>query len=258
MIESARNPRVKLARRLLASRSTREREGAFVVEGEDLVDAALAHGMRVACVMVDDERVGADERARLAAMGTEVLPARPAVIADLSTLGHAPRMLAIVATPRVVEVPQETGIRLVLDGIGDPGNVGTIVRTAGAFGVRAVGVTHTTADAYGPKALRAGMGVTFALPIVPVLAADPFPGAGPLIVLDADGEVPLPELNSWLRATGSDSATLLVGSERIGPSKEAVAGAAVTVRIPHARSDVESLNAAVAASIALYELSRDG
>lgn len=255
MIESARNPRVKLARRLLASRSMRDREWAFVVEGEDLLLSALDHGLAVECVIVDSDRTTSDDLTPIAAQA-EVLDCRAEILAELSTLGHPPRMLAIVKRPRVIEVPYADGVRVVLDGIQDPGNVGTIIRTAGAFGVVAVGLTEGTADPYGPKALRAGMGVTFALPLVPVVPNDPFPSRGPLVVLDADGEVALHDLPSWLSERGAQGSVIVVGSERHGPSDAALQNADVTVRIPHLRAGVESLNAGIAASIALYELTR--
>jgi TrmH family RNA methyltransferase len=133
-----------------------------------------------------------------------------------------------------------------LHGLGDPGNVGTTLRSAHAFGASTVSVGPGTADPYGPKAVRASMGAIFT---VPLARARELPGT--TIGLVAHAGAPLHEV---VAALGDGPVSLLVGAERDGLPAEVAAACDRVVHIPIAS---ESLNAAMAATIALYELSRD-
>ena len=144
MITSASNPKLRLVHRLLDSRRQREKEGLFVVEGEDLVQAADDAGIEPVELLRADEDV------------------EPELLAKVSTMGHPPRVMGIYrrdALPRGVEP-----VSLALWHVADPGNLGTILRTADAFGA-SVALSPGCADPTGPKAVRASAGALFRVPL---------------------------------------------------------------------------------------------
>ena len=245
-ITSPQNERLKELRKL-AQRRVRAQTGRFVAEGEDLLEAADAAGWRPL------ERycaAGSD------LAGTEV---EPEVLAGVSQLGSGTRTLAVYEQRWA---PAPTGpLCVYLHGISDPGNVGTVLRSALAFGAGSVVLGPDCADPYGPKAVRASMGAIFAVPVARVeseaaagddertaaglVAALP----GTTLALDSHGGEPIDAL-----AVSLDGAvTILVGAERAGLPADVVAACDRVARIP-IRS--ESLNAAMAATVALYELTR--
>jgi TrmH family RNA methyltransferase len=223
VITSPHNPKLKLIRRLLDSRRQREKEGLFVCEGEDLVDAARDAGIEPIELLVAGEDV------------------EPRLLADLSTLAHPPRVVAIYARS---DLPGGTlPLTLALWHVGDPGNVGTLLRTADAFGA-AVALSSGCADPTGPKALRASAGAIFR---VPVGRFDDAPHRW--IGLVAHEGDPLHELEL------GDSATFVLGAERDGLPADVLARCDARATIPLAPRS-ESLNVAAAGAIALYEARR--
>jgi TrmH family RNA methyltransferase len=224
VITSAANPRLKLVRRL-ASRSQRERQRLFVVEGEDLVDAAFAAGIQPVDLLVAGENVA------------------PELLADLSTLAHPPRVLGVY---RRDDLPRGTRpLGLALWRVHDPGNVGTLLRTADAFDA-SVALSSGCGDPTGPKALRASMGAIFRVPTASFEEAP-----HPLIGLVPEGGTPLPELEL------GEPVTFVLGAERDGLPAEVTASCDALASISLAER-AESLNVAVAGAIALYEFSRRG
>jgi TrmH family RNA methyltransferase len=236
MITSAANPRLKLVRKLSARRQ-RDKLGLFVCEGEDLVGAGLEAGLEPVEVLVDAERrvlVDRLPRAELVA---------PELMAELSTLAHPARVIAVFRRadlPRGVDPP----VGLALWHVGDPGNVGTLVRTADALGPAFVALSPGCADPASPKALRASMGAVFR---VPQASFDEAPG--PRIGLVPRGARPLPELELGERMT------FVLGAEREGLPEDVAASCDELASIPLAEG-AESLNVAVAGAIALYEVGR--
>jgi RNA methyltransferase, TrmH family len=184
------------------------------------VDAALAAGY------------GADE---LLVAGENV---EPALLADVSTLGHPSRVIGVF---RRREPSGRADTTLALWRVSDPGNVGTLLRSADAFGA-GVMLSDGCADPFGPKALRAGMGSTFR---VPISGFEIPPGS---VALVAAGGVPLDELEL------DRHSTFVLGSEREGLPGEILERCAVKATIPV--SGVESLNVAMAGTIVLYERRR--
>ena len=221
--------------RRLGSRRQREKLGLFACEGEDLVEAALDAGLEPVEALVDAERPALLERLP----GAE--PVAPALLAGVSTLGHPPRVLAVF---RRDELPRgQRPVVLALWHVADPGNVGTLVRAADAFGA-GIALSRGCADPTGPKALRASTGAVFRVP------TGPFDDAPrPHIALVPDGGVPLPELAL------PDSATFVLGAERGGLPDHVLAGCDERATIPQPGA-AESLNVAMAGTIALYELAR--
>ena len=238
MITSGANPRLKLVRRL-RSRRQRERLGLFVCEGEDLVTAALEAGVEPVELLVDAERPPqlGDVRAELV---------DPPLLADVSTLGHPPR---VIATFRVADLPrldatEAPRVGLALWRVGDPGNIGTLLRAADGLGPAFLALSEGCADETGPKALRASAGAIFR---VPTGRFDDAPR--PWIALLPRGGTPLPTLELGERAT------FLLGAERFGLPDDLFSKADEQASIPLAPG-AESLNVAVAGALALYEWRR--
>jgi TrmH family RNA methyltransferase len=236
LITSAANPRVKLVRRL-RSRRQRDRLGLFVAEGEDLVEAALAAGVEPAEALVDAERPALVDRLP----GAERVA--PALMGELSALGHAARVIAVFRRADLRE-GFDAPIGLALWRVADPGNVGTLIRAADALGPAFVALSAGCADPTGPKALRASMGSIFRVPLA------------------GFGDAPRPRVALVPAAAGAlwdlelgERATFVVGAEREGLPPDVIADCDETATIPIAAA-ADSLNAAVAGAIALYEARR--
>jgi RNA methyltransferase, TrmH family len=230
-ITSPHNEGLKEIRKL-ARRRERERTGRFVAEGEDLLAAADAAGWP------------ALERYCAAGSGLDGVEVEAELLASVSQLGSGTRALGIYEQ-RWAQAPAGP-LCVALHGIADPGNVGTILRSALAFGASSVALGPDCADPYGPKAVRASMGALYAVPLARFGAAGELPGTK--VALDAHTGATIAVLDA-----PDGPLTLLVGAERAGLPDDVLAACDRTVRIPIAS---ESLNAAMAATVALYELSR--
>jgi len=223
MITSPDNDALRKIRKL-AGRRWRDKTREFVAEGEDLIAAADEAGWHPTLVL----REGID--------------VTPHLLKQVSQLGSGTRALAVYGQRWV---PAPVGpLCVALWGVNDPGNVGTVLRSALAFGAASVALGPGTADPFGPKAVRASMGAVFAVPVARVGAVEDLPGRTVALVARAGRP---------LRDTEVEEVTLVVGSEREGLPAEVVAGCDQVAHIP-IRS--ESLNAAMAATIGLYEAAR--
>jgi len=216
VITSPHNEKLKEVRRL-----QRRRERRFVAEGEDLLAAAADAGWPA----VYELRAGVDVEADL--------------LDGVSGLGSGTRALGVfeqrwgaVAGP----------LCIALWGVRDPGNVGTVLRSALAFGASSVALGPETADPFGPKAVRASMGAIFAVPVARVASIAQLPA--PRVALAAGAGQAL---------RGPLDGTLVIGAERAGLPDEVVEACDAVAHIPIAG---DSLNAAMAATIALYESTR--
>lgn len=241
MITSRDNPKLKLVRRL-HSRAQRHRLGLFVCEGEDLVDAALAAGLEpVEVLRAAVSRSGAGEAA--ASAHGRLRPAyaddvEPALLAEVSALGHPPRILAVFRAGELAPF-EARPVGLALWHVGDPGNVGTLIRSADAFGAF-VALSHGCADPTGPKALRASAGAVFR---VSLGRFDEAPGRR--VALAAHEGTPLAELDPGA------AVTFVLGAERDGLPADVLRNCDEIVTIP-TPGPAESLNVAAAGAIALY------
>jgi TrmH family RNA methyltransferase len=237
-ITSTHNRKLKEIRKLRMRKRWRDRAGRFVAEGEDLLAAADAAGWTPL------ERFCA---ARSGLPGVEV---EPGLLVSASGIGSGTRTLAVYEERWA---PKPAGpLCVYLHGVHDPGNVGAVLRSAEAFGASCVVLGPGSADPFGPKAVRASMGAIFT---VPVAKEGTLPGVK--IALVPGRGVPLNELcgsTSDVPKSGDivrGGVTLMIGSEREGLSEEVVAAADDVAHIP---IDTNSLNAAMAATVALYEL----
>ncbi len=232
-ITSTHNQKLKEIRKLRMRRRERDRAGMFVAEGEDLLAAADAAGWQPV------------ERFCAAGSGLPGIEVEPQLLADASGLASGTRALAVYEERWSGSVPGP--ICVYLHGVQDPGNVGTILRSALAFGASCVAFGPGSADPFSPKAVRASMGAVFAVALARTQTITDLPGAK--IALVADAGKPLADVQP--EPTGD--ITLLIGSEREGLPDELVSQADVTAHIPIA---IHSLNAAMATTVALYEVTR--
>jgi RNA methyltransferase, TrmH family len=232
-IVSHHNPRLQEVRRLHRKRE-RERLGRFLAEGEDLVRAAELAGRRA---LAGYRAAGSDLG------GPDFAEVEPAVLAEVSTLGSGTRVVGVYEQ-RWNETPVGP-LCVYLHGVGDPGNVGTVLRGVLAFGASCVALGPGCADPHSPKAVRASMGAIFAVALARAQSPAELPGERVALVARA-GEP--------LRASSDGhSLTLLVGAEREGLPEDVVRACERVAHIPIAS---ESLNAAMAATVALYEVTR--
>jgi RNA methyltransferase, TrmH family len=238
-ITSPHNEQLKEVRKL-AGRKWRDKLRLFVAEGEDLIEAAARAGWAPEALYVAD------------GSGLEGVPVAPHVLATVSQLGSGTRALGIYGQ-RWAEAPAGP-VCLALWGVNDPGNVGTALRSALAFGAGSVALGPGSADPYGPKAVRASMGALFEVPVARVRNVAELPGRKIALVAHQGSDLAIQQTGN--RNAGMQDltpVTVVVGAEREGLPDAVVAACDEVAHIP-IRS--ESLNAGMAATVALYELDR--
>jgi RNA methyltransferase, TrmH family len=251
MITSLTNDKVKLVRSL-AERKHRVREQRFAIEGARLIDDALAANLTpdwIFCAerlpLRSQETLG-----RLQERGVEIITVSDAVLKACSDTETPQGLIAVLPFPRW-SMPSNPKMILIADALRDPGNLGTLLRSAAAADVDVVLLPPETVDAYNPKVVRGAMGAHFRLPIVEAAWAeivDRVTGMN-IYLAAADGELGY-TVADWTRPSA-----LIVGSEASGASRNAAQLPTKRLSIPLSR-EVESLNAAVAASIILFEAKR--
>lgn len=239
----------------MTSRKDRRHERLFVVEGLRLVEEALRSGADVDIAVYNPEQLVATERGQALLATIERLRnahvAPPEVIAAVSETVTPQGVVAAVRWPALEPVTR--GMQLVLDALQDPGNVGTLLRTAEATGVARVICIGGTADVYSPKVVRAAMGAHFRLPIVQDVSWE----AAPELLSDADNiyAAAAAATMPYYAADWRQPSAVIVGNEANGVSAAGLAIATKQISIPMAAA-VESLNAAVAGSVILFEALR--
>jgi RNA methyltransferase, TrmH family len=251
VITSAANPAIILVRSL-ARRDRRAAEGAFVVEGVRAVRDALETGAIPRLLLV---RQGEPESWREVALSARIhgRVVERRLFDQLSDVQTPQGILAVFPLPSLAPDPAELApLALVLDRLRDPGNLGTLLRSAAGAGVSAVYLSPETVDPWNPKVVRAGMGAHFRIPIIPLDAG----------ILDDLRQRLSRRVLATAAATGPYDATnwtgaaaLVIGGETEGISPELAAWGTEEVGIPLAHG-VESLNAAVAGAVILFEAAR--
>jgi TrmH family RNA methyltransferase len=243
----------------LQQRKNREAEGAFLVEGiravEDLLASRLGVRFLAWSSSLEDGERGRDLLAQAAGRGVALHEVSAAELAEYAATESPQGVVAVADVPRwtleELYSPATPTVVLVLDAVQDPGNFGTMVRTAEALGAAGVLALPGTVDAWNPKVVRAAMGSSFRLPVVAAgwdEAAPWLEREGYAVLASAVGAPPV-------GADRPERAALVVGNEGAGVSAETRARAAREVGIP-LRGRAESLNVGSAASILLYELLR--
>ncbi|GAB4521378.1 MAG: RNA methyltransferase [Anaerolineae bacterium] len=250
MITSLQNEKVKLIKGLQTRPRTRRKERKIVLEGTRLIRDALSCGLKPQFALYEAQTADFELVATLQARNVEVLPVNTEVMQYVSDTTTPPGVIGVfpLPTPPLPRSPQRI---LILDRLSDPGNLGTLLRTAAAAGVDVVVLSPESADPYNPKTLRSGMGAHFRVPLA-----------------EADWE----QIAAYCENVGVYAATgdgdtsydtidwrgrwaLIIGSEAHGVSAEARELATHQIFIPMA-ARTESLNAATAAAVVLFEAAR--
>lgn len=253
MITSTKNPRVKQLRALQSRAKARREGGAFIVEGVRLAEEALAAGWHPQAAYTSED-LNPRGRALVETLRTQNIPLEtlaPHVMKAASGT-ETPQGILLVLPMRELPQPEPLDFALVLDRVRDPGNLGTLLRSAAAAGVQAVLLTEGSADPFAPKVVRAGMGAHFRLPIETL---------APQAALDRCREK---GLGLWLAAAGqglpyqqadlTQPLALVIGGEAHGVG-DLLQEAAEPLHIPMP-GGTESLNAAAAGAILLFEIVR--
>lgn len=253
MITSNHNPKIKLARALLGRSKERRDAGAFVVEGVRLFEEAVRANWPMRSLLFDET---ISERGRLlvekmVSQGVDVEEVSPSVMKSMSETETPQGILAVLDTHQL-PMPESPNFILIPDQIRDPGNLGTLLRSAVATGVQSVLMPPETTDAFASKVLRSGMGAHFRLAIHSMSwdeINEVIKSAGlQVYIADMDGQP------CW-EADLKKPVALIIGSEADGASETARRIAAGKLSIPMA-GGVESLNAGVAGSVLMFEVVR--
>ena len=256
MITSIQNPKIQWVRKLQSRSAARREAGAFVVEGVRLAEEALQAGWQAQWVLFT---------AGLSPRGMELVAAFDhqgvrvemvsAAVMEAASDTQTPQGLLVVLDARSLALPSQPDFLLVVDGVRDPGNLGTILRTAVAAGVQGLILPPGVVDVFSPKVLRSAMGAHFRLPLLhqdwaelPALLKAP---AAPLQVCLADAAAGV----SYTQADFRSPLALVIGGEAAGAGLETARLVDQRVHIPMPGQS-ESLNAAVAAAILLFEVVR--
>lgn len=258
MITSSQNQHVQLIRALASQSKARRKEQAFLAEGARLVEDGLQSGLVPRLVAYKE---GLSPRAKeslalardIKAKTGEAFPIlqiEARLFDELTDTEVSQGVMAVFDIPER-ELPDDLSFILLLDQLRDPGNMGTILRTAEAAGVQAVFLLPGTTDPWAPKVVRSGMGSHFRLPVLSwgIEAIEALLGDMRVYYADMNGE-----LNYW-QADFRAKTALLIGGEADGASDPGRAFANTTVSIPMA-GGTESLNAAVSAALLMYEVAR--
>ena len=243
MIQSTRNTRVVQAARLHRARARRE-SGRILLEGPNVIGAAIDGDCSLETVFALESD---DLTRRAAAAGAEVVLVAEAVMAKLAATEHPRGPVAVGMKPD--SAPLIAGDTVILCGISDPGNAGTLIRSAAAFGFQ-VAATPDTVDLWSPKVLRSAVGAHFVVNLATGAATADIADTGVHLValMPADDQTADPE--ATLRPIG-----LMVGNEAHGLPDNLVTAATATLTVPTS-GHIESLNAAVAGSIAMFAIAQ--
>ena len=253
MITSNQNPKIKLARSLMGRAKERREAGMFVVEGVRLVEEAVKGGWRLETILFDEslsER-GKSQVSSLKSKGVEVEEISTDLMKSLSETETPQGILAILQFYEL-PIPNNSNFVLIPDQIRDPGNLGTLLRSAAATGVQAVLLPPETTDAFAPKVLRAGMGAHFRVPIR-VMEWEEIEQMSK----SANLQMLLADMNgsSCWETDLRQPLALIVGGEAEGASQQARKLTTQKISIPMV-GNIESLNAGVAGSVLMFEVVR--
>jgi len=253
IIASTTNPKIKRVRALQTQSRKRKQENAFVAEGTRLIEEVIAAQWSLEFILYDQTL---SERGKnlIASLPASVLNAvhqvTPGIMAAISDAETPPGILAVLKS-RVLPLPTAPTFVILADQVRDPGNMGTLLRTAEAMGAECVITTPGTVDAFAPKVIRSGMGAHFHLPIhsLPWHAIHQYLRGLPVILATTDSDTSLWDVDF------SKPCALLIGGEAFGASPLGEEIATRRVAIPMT-GRAESLNAAVAAAILMAEVLR--
>ena len=254
IVQSRQNTRVKELRSALR-KGEKTDAGLAALEGLHLIEEAIRSGLRIVTIFVRSDRLPLLDRFRIPGP-TEILELPGEVFASAVTTESPQGIAALAEVPaftleKILAVPHL--LLIVSAGLQDPGNLGTIARSAEAFGADGLIALPGTVSIWNSKALRASAGSAFRLPVIPTISKELFPALRShgirALATTVDGGTPAGQLDL------SQPIALFIGNEGNGLSSDLISQCDDRITIP-CPGPVESLNAAIAASILLYEASR--
>jgi TrmH family RNA methyltransferase len=238
MITGALNPKLKLVQELLASRQSREEHGLFILESPKAIQQADPSFIKFILTLPG----------KFMEAQAQVHEVDPLLFSGLTSTETSQGVLAVVCQPSSSWEQVEAGPIVVMDAIQDPGNAGTIIRSAAAFGCKAVAFTKGTVDVFSPKVVRASVGAVLALPLLQLINAEELKSYGYTIVITDSHSG-----DDFKQVTFAEKPALVFSNEGAGVSADFQKFADQKIRILHS-SRVESLNVAVSAGIILQGL----
>lgn len=249
-ITSLQNTKVKLANSLQSRARTRRKERKIALEGTRLIGDALEQNLDAEFVLYNPNNADYDLIAKLQGTRAEVIPVTSDIMQHISDTQSPQGMVAVYPLPKP-PLPKHPQRVLILDAVSNPGNMGTILRSAGASGVEVVLLAPKCVDPYNPKVLRAGMGAHFRTPIIEAEWNEIKGYCEPLNVYLAAGEgnVIYSDVD-WTASWG-----LVIGNEAHGVDESISTLDGTAISIPMAAA-TESINAAVATGVILFEAQR--
>lgn len=255
LITSRDNPTIRFARNL-QRRRFRDRERAILLEGVRTIQTAIHHGARLRTLLIDArqiEALPAGQLQQLAGAANRVLRVSGEAFDTVADTEHPQACVAIADMPQAT-LPAHPTMLLVLDAVRDPGNLGTLIRSAAATGTDGVVLLPGCADPYNPKAIRSSVGLVYALPVVRVASPGALREHGgeqqlEIILAAADGA------HLWDQVDWTRPFALALGGEAAGATMDMRTYADLTVSLPMAPG-IESLNVAAAGAALLYEAVR--
>jgi TrmH family RNA methyltransferase len=254
-ITSPANATLKLARSLHRRRS-RYRERAILIEGTRALATALDHNASIQVVLLDHARLGQvdpDLFDRVASSARRIISVDSQLFGEIADTEQPQAIIAIATMPEA-RLPNDSSLVLAVDGVQDPGNLGTLIRSAAAAGADGVALLPSTVDPFSPKVVRASAGTVFAIPIghfpsPPQIVNATFVTEPAIVIAEGSGDATY-DAHDWTPPT-----LLIIGGEARGAAETTRTYAHSTVTIPM-HGGVESLNAGVAGAILLFEASR--
>jgi TrmH family RNA methyltransferase len=255
VITSLNNPKVQLARQLIEMKKVRDRERCFVAEGVRLIEEAVRNHIAPKFLIFSDNVSSRGQEILTTMAGTEtpVFEVSSHIMNAISATENPQGILGVFSSV-ITPLPSTAALILVADGIRDPGNMGTLLRSAWAAGADLVISTTGSVDLFSPKVLRSGMGAHFALPVWRASweeVVEQFPRGKPYQYMATVVEGGLP----FWSCDFIQPSLVIIGGEAEGVSKDALSLATNQVTIPMA-SRTESLNAGIAGSLILFEAMR--
>lgn len=253
MITSTSNPKIKLVRALQTQPRKRKQEGSFIAEGVRLIEEAVSVHWPMEFILYDQTLTDRGKRlldTLSSRVSTDVYETTPEIMASVSDT-ETPQGVLAVCKHRLLPLPDAPTFIILADQVRDPGNMGTLLRTAEATGAEAVLISPGTVDAFSPKVVRAGMGAHFHVPIHPMPWQEihQYLKGFPVFLASSEAGAPL-----W-QTDLSQACALLIGGEAFGASTMGEEIATHRVTIPMV-GRAESLNAAVAAGMLMAEVMR--
>ena len=251
IISSRQHPLCKMVRELHSSKGRRKHK-AYLIEGGKSVGAALQARVTLREILVAPDRIGLEWQQLAESVDVPVRWIEDDLLPYLSEAQSAPDVLALADLPKPQDDWELNGMLLILDGIGDPGNAGTLLRAADASGAQAVVCTHGNVDCFAPKTVRAAVGSSFHLPHWNLNGLS----AGEMVQVLAARNIPIITAQAHNGENAFDfgwptRCALVLGHETHGISEEFAISARAQVTLPlYGRA--ESLNVAMAGTLLLY------